>query len=460
MRIGCWVLLVSVVGCVKHNSKECNDGICSDAELPFCDGDGSVDGTPNTCIAVSCSPAAFEECRGDQLITCNADGTNYDVMTCATGCDEAAMSCRACTPNTTACSDEKTLVTCGPDGTSTTRVCDVSCVDGDSPHCAYAEPKYLPDVCDAVAPLPRLDFAGAGTFDTGLDTNCNGGIVAQASAADICVVRYGEISIASDAIVNATGPRVLALIADDSLSIAGVLDGGAKGTTGGPGGGFVLGAVARGDGAGFRTAGGAGGSSGAGGLAQPNPATQDVIYGGTRAFGTTTNGGGAVILTACRGTVSIPGTVTVGGGGGLGDLSVMGKLFGGFGGGSGGNVVVQGLAISISGQLFANGGGGGGGVVVGQVNGTPGSDGLASDTTAAPGGSATAPATAGGTGAVTNQNFGHPGSGATPGANGSGGGGGGSQGFLQTYTPNSVVPDLAPSHASPAVEQNGTIRTR
>jgi hypothetical protein len=83
----------------SQNPQDCAGGTCSDPSRPFCDQDGSLSGHPSTCIAVACTPAQLALCRGDQAVTCNAAGTNYDVVSCALGCDAAAGGCRQCTEN-------------------------------------------------------------------------------------------------------------------------------------------------------------------------------------------------------------------------------------------------------------------------------------------------------------------------------------------------------------------------
>ena len=40
-------------GCTVPNPKSCADKFCSDPNFPFCDMDGSIEGAPQTCIAVS-----------------------------------------------------------------------------------------------------------------------------------------------------------------------------------------------------------------------------------------------------------------------------------------------------------------------------------------------------------------------------------------------------------------------
>jgi hypothetical protein len=155
------LLIGLAVGCGNVDPKDgntppgslsCADGFCSDPARPFCDQDGAIGGTPDTCIAVACEPRAFETCRGDDAVFCNDAGTNFDVTHCdvacsaATGgcltcqtdaectnptphCDAAAGSCRACTADSEcasgvcldsgACEDEASIVYAAPSATAT-----------------------------------------------------------------------------------------------------------------------------------------------------------------------------------------------------------------------------------------------------------------------------------------------------------------------------------------------------
>jgi len=57
--------LLAMLGCTRPNPRSCSDGLCTDQRYPFCDVDGSLEGTPQTCISVSCNPGEFAACRGD-----------------------------------------------------------------------------------------------------------------------------------------------------------------------------------------------------------------------------------------------------------------------------------------------------------------------------------------------------------------------------------------------------------
>jgi len=114
------VVFASILGCTAPNPRSCADGACTDPALPFCDVDGAVSGSADTCIAVSCTPNEHASCRGDVAVRCNSDGTNYDLVECPFGCtttgclvpvdcmtnadcsnpvpvcEPAAMTCRGC----------------------------------------------------------------------------------------------------------------------------------------------------------------------------------------------------------------------------------------------------------------------------------------------------------------------------------------------------------------------------
>jgi hypothetical protein len=94
-RVACLLLVVGVVGCTKPNPLDCSDGLCSEADHPFCDVDGSFAGTPNTCVAVSCTAGEPVACRGNVSIVCNSAGNNYELVECERGCD-SSYGCRQC----------------------------------------------------------------------------------------------------------------------------------------------------------------------------------------------------------------------------------------------------------------------------------------------------------------------------------------------------------------------------
>lgn len=439
------------LGCTTPNSAAlCRDGTCANPAFPYCDVEGTIYGAPGECVAVACTPGEVAACLGDDALTCNETGNGY-----------------------------------------TRALCDLGCVEKPTPHCAYLEPRYLPDICDVRSTSDAFVVTNTATFDPNLDSNCNGGIVEQAGATSICVVRHGTIAIpagntlvVTDTAASAPG-RVLALVADDDIEIDGTLDISADGSVSGPGGGAVQSGGMRivnktdgsdgygGGGAGGRTAGGHGGSQGqdAGasnaGAAAADPAVFAALLGGAAAsqydldgipFGGGGGGGGATLI-SCRGTISVDGVIEAGGGGGMGGtLFLFGSSLPGGGGGAGGYVVLQAKNIDVTGQIFANGGAGGAGMRANQAAGSAGQDGTRSATIPASSGTAQNGEGVGGNGGVGSTAPTHGTKPSTMPA--AAGGGGGSVGFLQTYTPNGREPVLTPSAVSPAFQPNGVIRTR
>jgi hypothetical protein len=428
---------------------------------------------------ISCTANEFIGCDGNSAQTCNETGDGAVKQECGVaGCNADAKRCNQCVPSSDSCGTASNEIDhCGADGLPAGQdTCALACVASPKAHCAYLEPRYLPNVCDSPAAMPMLVISGNASIDTGLDTNCTGGVVHQDGAADICVVRYDMIHVVQSKTLTVSGSRALALVADHALAIDGMLDVSAHGRTPGPGGsGMTSGdAVTRtigGGGAGFATGGAAGGSSttdgggGVGGSKVTNPTLITVLIGGTtptRGLGFSPaagGGGGAATLIACRGEVSVTGTLSAGGGGGGGGSSGLsaGDTYCGAGGGAGGNVVLQGLSIRVTGQVYANGGGGGAGY---PGSGPAAQSGIDGELTPAPspGGHAFAGEGAGGSGGWRDAT---PTVGLHPTQAGPlAGGGGGSVGFFQTYTPTSVAPTLTPSSASPVFSANKNTNTR
>jgi hypothetical protein len=436
------VMVVMTVGCTKANPKSCIDNHCSDPDLPFCDVDGSIGGEPNTCIAVACSPSAFEACRGDRALTCNTTGDNFDLVECEYGCSVEGQGCKTC----------------------------------DTPECEkHIIPRYLPTVCDELSNGSALDVSSDASLDTSNPLNCSE-VVVQPDGPEICVVRHSTISIAQNRTYRATGPRVLALVADRDVTIHGIVDVSATGTMSGPGGGRTKSGTCLnggGGGGGAHTAGAAGGTTedgGAqnGGAAQVNPATTTILTGGTQSSVAENcapgGAGGGLTIISCRGTLTLNGTIDAGGGGGLGSHSMLNTPpRRAAGGGSGGTVVLQAMALDITGQLYSNGGAGGGSCSGQCENGNtilftaePGEDALRSTTPARGGLGDQGGGIGGAGGSVLGtspplRGRGH--------VDGTGGGGGGSAGYLLTYAPAGVTPNLSPVTVSPRLEPHGTIPT-
>jgi hypothetical protein len=75
-----WLAFVAVgAGCTKPNpASTCPDGICKDPSHRYCDVNGVIGGDPNTCLAVDCTPGAFQACDGSNALICNPAGNSYD----------------------------------------------------------------------------------------------------------------------------------------------------------------------------------------------------------------------------------------------------------------------------------------------------------------------------------------------------------------------------------------------
>ncbi len=459
--IGCLL-----VGCDSSSGLSVCKVACEiDSDCPTDQTCGLVGLCTDGVTSCPCEPDKFLRCDQQQALSCNAEGTEVAIESCNNGCNAEFGRCNACVPDSQTCFTD-VIATCSTAGDGYTQSsCALGCVDAtetEAPRCKYISPAFLPDVCDVVAAEEELVLPSSVNLDTRLDTLCNGGIVTPTLGPPICVVRYRRIELSSGS-VRVTGPRVLALVADEELSVAATLDASA----GGPGAGtLVSGARALsssgGGGAGFRTNGGGGGGNttvGTGGVGgvmlMPDPTTTGMI-GGPQSQGPTSaqltqgyplpgSAGGAVLLIACRGSATITGTVDVNGGGGAGGkgILVQGNSVdvGGTGGGAGGVAIVQGATVVVSGSMFANGGGGGGGCGGSGCVGGLGQTGQRS-TTPGTGGPAAAGGGDGGTGGTGTV---------APGPGAGKGGGGGAAGWLWAYTPEGAAPTLS-STSSPAIE--------
>lgn len=446
---------------------------CTDPDIDH-DNDPS---TPCQPPDFSCTAGEFDSCDSGNAQFCNATGDGLTVQSCgAPGCNDAAKRCNTCAPSEVAC-DGDVLESCDADGMPLAdESCLLSCKTEATPHCAYLEPKFLPDVCDSAATEASLVIEATQQFDTRTDLLCTGGIVAQVDGPEICVVRHADVTVQAGKRWTFIGTRAVAIVADGDIDISGVLDLAGEEGNGGPGSLSTNAEAASssvgGGGAGHRTNGGNGGGAlSGGGKAVDNG---DLLAGGYRGGGNPPGtvllpsvvgggGGGALTLISCRGKVSVSGAIDAGGGGGAG-----GAAFGlqgggatsfrsGGGGGSGGYVVLQGLAVEVTGGMYANGGGGGGGGGV-DARGNSGADGYTSTTNAAAGGTATV--VGGAAGGVGGYRSGAPKSGGSSTVNGGDGGGGGSVGRFRAFTPAGVTPVISDSKLSPTFDAAGEVPTR
>jgi len=340
---------------------------------------------------------------------------------------------------------------------------------------------------DAGAATPSVSFSGSGSFDT---ESCAGapfseaGIQAQGDGSQVCVAYTADLDIADGANLRIVGSLPLVILAEGDVSIGGVLDGGARGTNPGPGGGAggAFGSLA-GDGAfggeqgeevdAFQDGGGGGGGmcgmGGAGGEGNTaaggegggtHPAGYEATPltggsgGGSVARGLPTArwpeggaGGGAIQITSQR-AIRITGTILVTGGGGLGGYhpESPGENYpSAGGGGSGGAVLLEARTVEFAGggAIRADGGGGGGSTGDGDGAGEDGADG-GGDADAAPGGvGGSGPRSANG-----GEGGGRPGIDGSDGGtsseiDGNGGGGGGGAGCILIRTLDGSLPPNA-----------------
>lgn len=396
---GCVVLVAAATlsGCTKPNPVSCSDGSCTDPELPFCDVDGLLSGTPKTCIAVSCVANEFAGCRGDKAITCSVDGTNYDLLTCPRGCDPVANGCRACDPGETVCANGM-VQTCDGGGTVVaSQSCPLGCFE-DEPRCRDIDPSNgLAPYLDMPGAVEDLDLSAGGAIeaDTGSVTSFpNSTMVpvrsylmpAPANGVPVRVFVARRVLLGNVTVYQSTqtaGPAI-AIVATDEIIVSGnvTLDGvgsydapscrgGAgleqqkagtpvKHLTTGSGGGANATAGARGGGIDTQNAGGTGGSPS--GVRALVPLRGGCPAGGVDAGDGTAYpvviGGGSIQL-ASRVAITVNGTIDARGGPGFPEQG--GTSFFIYGGGGGGGILLEAPAVSLgsSGQLLASGGSGG-----------------------------------------------------------------------------------------------------
>ena len=242
-----------------------------------------------------CEAGAFLDCAADLIETCSADGITTTSAQCAAGCNPEAARCNECVPDTAECTGSE-VQTCGADGlVAATESCMLACAEpGGTAHCTHIVPAFLPTVCDALATAPTLVIPSGqqNVIDTDNAATCNGGIVGQAGGPEICVVRYGTISVEGP--LEVVGRRAIAFVADGSLDVDNGIDISARGRASGPGGGNRVSGEAPtragGGGAGGKQVGGKGGGVtndeflvGNLGGALVDPITTQIFEGGSHA---------------------------------------------------------------------------------------------------------------------------------------------------------------------------------
>lgn len=85
------LVLLAAVGCTSDNPRACSASkACADPATPFCDVDGVLGDTRNTCLPISCAADEPLVCSDDTLYRCNATRDGYEPSPCALGCSDAA----------------------------------------------------------------------------------------------------------------------------------------------------------------------------------------------------------------------------------------------------------------------------------------------------------------------------------------------------------------------------------
>ncbi|HEY4177706.1 MAG TPA: hypothetical protein VGM90_12760 [Kofleriaceae bacterium] len=385
------VAVIGLVACTKSNPKSClEDGVCSDPQFPFCDTQGTLGGIQGECIAVTCEPNSFAECRDHVAVTCNASGDNYSTTTCDRACMPETNGCQLCTANETACTNG-TVATCDGTGEVTASyACPLGC--NDEVRCRELDPSNGLGTYFDQTPSP-IDLSLSGvTIDTATGT-INGAVTipsflttAPDGGAAIRVFVGRHVDLGNVTVVGGFNQPALAILATDDLIVSGqvvfaILGGAAGGVNFADckGGSAIVFAhlspaysVSQGGGGGgFGTSGGNGGTTM--GLADPPPPSGGVVSGdaelvplrGGCGGSLTTSGGGAIQLVSQK-SIYIGGTIDVRGQGGIvseQQTDVMGTLIHiatADGGGAGGGVLLEAPTISFSAvaRILATGGSG------------------------------------------------------------------------------------------------------
>ncbi|MFN0251337.1 MAG: hypothetical protein ACKV2T_30965 [Kofleriaceae bacterium] len=468
-------LLVSGCGGEVANPRSCIDGTCTSEAYPFCDLDGSFAGTPELCIAVTCEPSSFAQCRGDVALTCNATGTDYDLLDCPLGCQDG-IGCRVCEPNESVCANGA-VQTCDALGNVTSsESCPLGCFQ-DEPRCRELVPSNgLGQFFDLAQDPPDLDLVNA-LFDTGTGVvyvagstisvpNFNAG---NGTGPSIRVFVVGSLRVDGARAfsdidpVGLSGPAI-AIIARNGITIDGRLTvsavaGGLKtGCVGGAGQYFEDsdGEPVRSSGSGgggHATAGGRGGDvgtvylGGAGGEAGGNDSLVPLRGGCASGIEFAAGGGGAIQLVSLT-SIQINGIIDARGSSGYPEqCGNTGSCL--YGGGAGGGILLEApeVTLAASSALIAKGGAGHGGCAL------PPPDDSASPvapTTCTVGAVA---GVTGGTGSSGTANGGDGSSSTSTGQFAFGGGGGGGAGRIRvntrlgTYTKDSTAVEAGVSTA-------------
>lgn len=404
--------------------------------------DGGLSGPDGSAICVADGTADTCSADATSLHRCKADGSGFDDINCALGCDATSGTahCRAFVPT----------------GTNVTP--DDLTVPGVA---------ALNIVADTTINTDTGEITGLRAINVNPGTREVKSGIAFHVAGNIGIYTVASVSIADGKKLSVVGDNAFALVSEVDVNVLGVISltaqcstAGRGGPGGSPGGVAHMNGMGMGGGpgapvVGYNSGGGYGGSYGdVGGTDQGGaymPAMTygtpelTVLYGGSGGGGAGNaggGGGGAIHLIAGGAVVIGSGSTAAAGinaggcgSGSIGTLVEPCLAYGTGGGGSGGAILIEASSALIGsmGILAANGGGGAGGY------GAAGSNGLLS-VMAAPGGVAMPNYNVGGSGGAasyTPGGFGFPPTG-TGGCAGPTGGGGG-VGRIRVNTYNGMV---------------------
>jgi len=173
------VALLLLGGCTSRNPAYLE--VDGSNPLPWEAGmiDAGRDGQPPTDSVslpdgFACTPNAFLQCKGNNLVRCNTTGTGIVAQTCAPfDCNTVAQRCDLCDPESDPTCSGSNVVSCTADGLETITPCPLGCVDGKCNDCqkttyyadqdqdGYGDPNQKQESCN---PVP-------GYVETGGDCN-------------------------------------------------------------------------------------------------------------------------------------------------------------------------------------------------------------------------------------------------------------------------------------------------
>lgn len=160
-----------------------------------------------------CKPGT-QQCVGDELQTCKADGSGWDSTTCANGCSTEKVACfGTCTPGATRCNGDK-LETCSAGGNGfTEKPCGYGCNSRAPVAACYQQCRPGSQKCNVNGNLATCLDDGSGYSETTCDHGCDatklacfGGIAADAGSNQ--VIMQGDSVTLTASATGGTGSYV------------------------------------------------------------------------------------------------------------------------------------------------------------------------------------------------------------------------------------------------------------